>query len=161
MTNLNDFYKAIAQVSNTNDSTPLKRFLLGLYKGVFDNKNEEATYDLFLELFKKALKNESNVVDESWLEILEPPNIEVYEPVEYCLQVIRFQIAELEKMESDQLSLEDEMFGVESEEGHSWYNFDPFTNFECGIHGLIDSHYKESLSWATLGEIIETGRVYE
>lgn len=161
MKSLNELYEAIGEVSITNDSVPLKRFLLGLYREVLENKNEEATYDLFLTLFKKALKNESTDFDEDWLEITDPPNTEDYTPIDYCLQVIRFQVAELEKIESDNLSLEEEMFGVESEDGHTWYNFDPFTNFECGIHGLMDSDYNESLSWATLGDIIEMGRVYE
>ena len=64
--------------------------------------------------------------------------------------------------------LEDKMryFGVTSETGNLWYNFDPFTNLECGLRGTLDNEEEEeesdfSPTWQYLGELLETGRIYE
>ena len=53
-------------------------------------------------------------------------------------------------------------FGIDSETGHRWFNFDPLNILECGLTGMEANGFNEDLqSWVFLGEIIEMGRVYE
>ena len=56
-------------------------------------------------------------------------------------------------------------FGIKSETGHRWCNFDPMTNLECGARCILDSEDDNEndfvVSWQTLGELLEMGRIYE
>ena len=56
-------------------------------------------------------------------------------------------------------------FGIDSETGNRWYNFDPMTNLECGARCILDNEDDEDkefiVSWQTLGELLEMGRIYE
>lgn len=161
MKSLSDLYTEINKLSVTGEPIPLNRFLIGLHEQMLENRGKEASFSLFLQIIKKALSNENSDFNEEWLDITDPPDMGQLEAFEYALQVVRFQIAELVKMDIEKLSLEEEMFGIESDDGHTWYNFDPFTNIERGIQGLIDAATGEKITWVTLGEILETGRIYE
>ncbi|GHU26826.1 hypothetical protein AGMMS50256_05050 [Betaproteobacteria bacterium] len=89
--------------------------------------------------------------------------------IDYAIAVIEFQIAELHRMAGKQLENEYKYFGIDSETGNRWYNFDPHTNLECGARGLgfADPDEEDEIpetvdySWRLLGELLETGRYYE
>ena len=66
-------------------------------------------------------------------------------------------------MQNKQLENELRYFGVDSETENRWYNFDPFTNLECGAAWLLSGRedQKMNVNWKTLGILLETGRIYE
>lgn len=83
----------------------------------------------------------------------------------FTVEVIQFQIAELHKMQDKQFKNEYKYFGINSETKNTWYNFDPFTNLECGINGLlqqpVDDHSEFLAEWPIIGLLLEIGRAYE
>ena len=56
----------------------------------------------------------------------------------YTQAVILFQIAELHRMKDKELHNEMRSFGITSETGYDWYNFNPLDLLECGARGLCD-----------------------
>lgn len=53
-------------------------------------------------------------------------------------------------------------FGIDSETGHRWYNFDPYMNLECGLRCMDDNDDNlEKLDWVFIGNLLEDGRIYE
>jgi hypothetical protein len=86
---------------------------------------------------------------------------------DYTIAVIKFQIAELHKMQGKQLEDEWRHFGIDSETGNRWYNFEPDSILECGMRCYLDHGDDESndeefeVSWLTLGDLLEMGRIYE
>lgn len=138
-------------------------------------------------MIKKAFNGIPEDFDPHWLNIQDPP-IEELElnfgdpdlPIEiierrssgkeedfaFLLQVLTFQIAELRRMSGKQLDNQYRYFGVESETGHYWYNFEPFANLESGIRGYMDNiregkRPSEIITWKALADMIELGRIYE
>ena len=88
------------------------------------------------------------------------------EDFKYLVDVLHFQIAELNRMKSRKLQEQGKYFGVESASGHHWYNFEAFANIEAGVRGYLDNisigtHSASPVTWRTLGEVIELGRIYE
>lgn len=108
----------------------------------------------------------------------------------YSRAVLLFQIAELHSMRGKQLNDEQRYFGITSDSGHRWYTVDPFSLLECGAACLLDSGSESSASpaygwenmtlrdekygadadnesrpfpvnWATLGLLLDMGRIYE
>ena len=83
----------------------------------------------------------------------------------YSAEVIKFQLAELNRMHaSGQLADDSKFFGMVSPSGHGWYNFDPFSLLECGARGLMDHEGEDApvrSGWEMLGELLEMGRTYE
>lgn len=83
----------------------------------------------------------------------------------YSAEVIKFQLAELNRMHaSGQLADDSKFFGMVSPSGHGWYNFDPFSLLERGARGLMDHEGEDApvrSGWEMLGELLEMGRTYE
>ena len=84
----------------------------------------------------------------------------------YCpaCAVIIFQVAELHRMRGQELQNELRHYGITSETGYSWYNFDPLTLLECGAQGLEDRLGEETAvaeDWSLLGDLLDLGRYYE
>jgi hypothetical protein len=83
----------------------------------------------------------------------------------YTIAVLQFQIAELHKMKGKQLNDEGRSFGIDSETGNRWYNFDPYSILECGMRCYLDycedDEQEFEVSWQTLGDLLEMGRIYE
>ena len=95
-------------------------------------------------------------------ETIDKTNTSDLTPYDFTIEVLKFQIAELHKMKGKQLENEYRYFGVQSETGNSWYNFDPFVNLECGARCMEDNEMDfSSLDWSFIGELLENGRIYE
>jgi len=184
--NSNDLYEQICSFPDRYENRDLKEYLLALLKLVEQTKNQDLTPDLLLKLLQEAFTSQPAVFNSDWLKIIAAPdenimskkftNPEISSIIDksvisnksnfdYTIAVIQFQIAELHKMRDKQLKDEGRYFGIDSETGNRWYNFDPFTNLECGARGLIDNAEDENedmeLTWQTLGELLEMGRIYE
>ena len=186
--NSNDLYKKVSSLPDSYENRDLEEYLLALYALVEKHQEREMTDELFIELFSQAFTSEPAIFKEDWLLYENPPHNNgllrkftnpaikdslpqpnTAQPniagVNFTLEVLRFQISELHKMQGKQLKEESRYFGIDSETGHRWYNFDPFTNLECGVSCMIDNSEDEDenveINWATLGELLEDGRIYE
>jgi hypothetical protein len=181
--NPTEFYHHISKLPNRYENRDLEEYLLALLKLVERNKNKELTYDLILEIIHEAFTSEPAVFNNDWLVCSSAPdenrmskkltNPEIGEqidksnsadlsPYDFTIEVLKFQIAELHKMRGKQLENEYRFFGVESETGNSWYNFNPFANLECGAKCMEDNEMDfNSLDWSFIGELLENGRIYE
>lgn len=186
MMSLSDFYTKVTDLPERFENRELKQYLLALYQLTEANKSKEPTLELFIELLENSFVTEPADIDPSWLTITKAPdenrmNHKFTNPVVsktfdkslksetegfgFLAAVLKFQIAELHKMEGKQLKNEMRYFGVDSETGNRWYNFDPFTNLECGVRCMLDGfdgdETEVDVSWTTLGELLENGRIYE
>ena len=86
------------------------------------------------------------------------------DPWQYACAVIIFQVAELRRMRGQELQNELRHYGITSETGYSWYNFDPLTLLECGAQGMEDRLGEEAVvaeDWSLLGDLLDLGRYYE
>ncbi len=176
-------YKCVAKFRDTQTNRDLEEYLLALYKIVQENKDSIFTIQLAVNMLEKAFTAEPAEFKEEWLEITESPqtnamsrkftNPEIKDEIDktrvrnisdynYTLEVIKFQIAELHKMRGKQLEDEFKYFGITSETGHSWYNFDPIGNLECGTSCML-AHNENvaNIDWTFIGDLLEDGRVYE
>ncbi len=176
-------YKCVAKFRDTQTNRDLEEYLLALYKIVQENKDSIFTIQLAVNMLEKAFTAEPAEFKEEWLEITESPqtnamsrkftNPEIKDKIDktrvrhvsdydYTLEVIKFQIAELHKMRGKQLEDEFKYFGITSETGHSWYNFDPIGNLECGTSCML-AHNENlaNIDWTFIGDLLEDGRVYE
>lgn len=164
----------------------LEEYLSAIYKNIYDNidiySKEPFSLELAFGILKESFASEPAVFDERWLEITSPPNsdrtcrkftnpeikdsidktiISSSYGIEYTLDVLKFQIAELHKMRGKQLEDKYRYFGIDSETGHRWYNFDPITNIECGLRCMDDNDDDENFDWSFIGNLFEDGRIYE
>lgn len=180
---IDEFYDRITDLPKQYENRDLEEYLLALYGLVLKRKEEPMTCDLFFELLENAFTENPVEFDEAWREKQNPPDgnrmfrkftnpdfahlmkeerDSTLTPVDYTLQVLQFQIAELNSMRGKQLDHEYKYFGINSDAGHRWYNFDPFGNLECGARCMEDNNDRmDNIDWALLGELLEDGRVYE
>ena len=181
-----DFYKQICSLQERYENRDLEEYLLALLKLVEQAKDQNLIPDLLLKLLQEAFTSEPAVFNSDWLKITDAPDENIMSKkftnpeissnidksivseksgIDYTIAVIQFQISELHKMRDKQLKDESRYFGIDSETGNRWYNFDPFTNLECGASCMIDNTENENedmeLTWQTLGELLEMGRIYE
>ena len=196
-----EFYKHIAQLSDSFESREMEEYLLALYKIIEENKSKNLTYKLLLKMIKDAFIGEPLEFKKEWLKCEESPdgnrmskkftnpeisksinkvndsNLKSYEfkfesikkendsnlnSYDFTVEVLKFQIAELHKMKGKQLENEYRYFGIKSETGNYWYNFDPFGNLECGARCMQDNEKDfNTLDWSFIGELLENGRIYE
>lgn len=181
-----EFYELICALPNNYENRDLESYLLALYTLVEQNQHKTLTPQLLIEILSAAFKSNPASFNNDWLAYTESPDSNTFsrkftnplikddidrrvisesEGIVYTFKVLQFQIAELHKMRDKQLKDEMRYFGITSETGNSWYNFDPFTNLECGIKCMIDNAENEEeifqVNWQTLGEILENGRIYE
>ncbi len=182
----NEFYIEIINFSQKYETRDLETYLSALYVLVLQHKDETVNAEFLLKILAEAFTSEPASFDEKWLKCEAAPhdngiirkftNPEIKEDLdrtfqlatdefEFTLSVLRFQIAELHKMRGKQLESEYRYFGIKSETGNDWYNFDPHTNLECGVRCGFDNSDDEEeemlVNWATLGMILEDGRIYE
>ncbi|WP_428070349.1 hypothetical protein [Chryseobacterium gambrini] len=68
-------------------------------------------------------------------------------------------------MKGKQLEDEWKYYGIDSETGNRWYNFDPSSILDCGMRCFMDGNkngdQEFKVSWRTLGDLLEMGRIYE
>lgn len=181
--NVTEFYNHISKLSDKYEDRDLEEYLLALFKLIETNRTKELTYDLALGLIGEAFTSEPANFENDWLDCNSAPdenrlskkftNPEIREnidksntsglsPYDFTIEVMKFQIAELHKMKGKQLENEYRFFGVQSETGNSWYNFDPFVNLECGARCMEDNDTDfSSPDWSFIGELLENGRIYE
>ncbi|WP_313185915.1 hypothetical protein [Sphingobacterium siyangense] len=182
----NEFYENICAFKGNFENRELETYLLSLLKLVEQEKNQNLTADLLLNLLQQAFTAEPEEFNPEWLNILKAPDENIISKkftnpetnasidksivsdksgIDYSIAVLQFQISELHKMNGKQLNEEMRYFGIDSETGNRWYNFDPMTNLECGVRCILDSEEDEVkefiVSWQTLGELLEMGRIYE
>jgi len=160
--NLTDFYNCICKLPDNHKNRDLEEYLLALHPLLLQNIENTPSFDLFHKLLEEAFTSKPTDLNNEWLDIINPPehnsNLTDFE---YLIEVVKFQIADLHKMKNKQVKNEMKYFGIDSETDHRWYNFDPFTNLECGVSGIMNGNSEKQVTWATLGEIIEYGRIYE
>ncbi len=181
--NVAEFYKHITKFSDKFENRDLEEYLLALFKLIENRRTEELTYNLILEILSEAFTSEPADFNNNWLDCNSAPdenrmskkftNPEIIEQIDksntsdlsaydFTIEVLKFQIAELHKMRGKQLDNEYRFFGIQSETGNSWYNFDPFVNLECGARCMEDNDANfTSLDWSFIGELLENGRIYE
>jgi hypothetical protein len=180
------FYEQVSDLPAKFKNRDLEVYLLALYGLVEQNKEKEMNAGLMLELLSKAFTEKPLSFNPDWLSRVTPPDGNIMsqkftnpefkdsidktpqvneEGIDYTLRVIEFQVAELHKMKNKQLKDEYRYFGIDSETGNRWYNFDPHLNLECGARCLVDSAESEEdqfhPTWQSLGELLEMGRIYE
>lgn len=184
--NTTDFYEQITALSEKHENRDLEEYLISLYTLVEKNKEQKMTGELLLQLLSDAFTTATIPFKKEWLACDKPPHdngiirkltnpdlkddfdrtfYTDIDGVEFTLEVLKFQIAELHKMRDKQLKNEYRYFGIRSETGHDWYNFDPFSNLECGARCLVDNADSEDeeieIGWHTIGMLLEDGRIYE
>ena len=84
----------------------------------------------------------------------------------YALKLIKFQCARPERIRaSSDLNDLQRRLGIVLPNGNRWYNFTPKSLLECGTMGIMDGADDENeavnISWMSLGEPLEIGRIYE
>jgi len=181
--NASEFYKHITKLSDKFDDRDLEEYLLALFKVIENKRTKELTYELILEIINEAFTSEPYKFKSEWLkcekapdenrmsrkftnpyisEAIDKTNTSDLTPYNFTIEVLKFQIAELHKMRGKQLEDEYRFFGIKSETGNSWYNFDPFVNLECGARCMEDNETDfDTLDWSFIGELLENGRIYE
>jgi len=181
--NAEEFYTQITSLSETFENRDLKEYLLALLKIVEENRSKTLTYELVIDMIKNAFISEPLEFEEEWLKYdtapdenrlskkftnpeisqsIDKSNYSTLEPFDFTIEVLKFQIAELHRMTGKQLDNEYRYFGIQSETGNSWYNFDPFGNLECGARCMDDNETDfDNLNWSFVGELLENGRIYE
>ncbi len=180
------FHEQIHDLRNHYQNRDLETYLLALLRLVKQDNAQNLNADSLLKLLQEAFGANPEAFNPGWLSIKTAPdenvmskkftNPEIDPPfdksvvsnrsgIDYAIAVLQFQIAELHKMKGKQLDNDMRYFGVESETGNLWYNFDPMTNLECGASCMLNSQADEDgefkVSWQTLGELLEMGRIYE
>ena len=181
--NSEEFYTEISKLNKSFENRNLEEYLLALYQNVIEHKRDEISYELILMIITKSFTSEPIQFENDWLNCITAPdenrisrkftnkeiNFEIdksnyseLKPFEFTIEVLKFQIAELHKMKEKQLKNEYRYFGVTSDTGNDWYNFDPFGNLECGARCMVDNEEDfEKSDWSFIGELLENGRIYE
>jgi len=180
----NEFYNHISSLQDNFQNRDLETYLLALLKLVDQEKEQSLNSNLLLRLLQDAFIAEPAEFNSEWLKITEAPDENIMSKkftnpainstidksivsdksgIYYTIAVIQFQIAELHKMKSKQLNDEMRYFGIDSQTGNRWYNFDPMMNLECGARCIVDSEEDADQafipSWQTIGELLEMGRI--
>ena len=155
----------------------LEEYWRSMYRAAIEIKDEKPTLQLFFELITKSINYPPLDFKPEWLNSISPPESNLFDATvkigkegvksefkefEFFTKVLEFQIAELRKMKGKQLENEHKYFGIDSETGNRWFNFDPLGILECGLGGFRANGFNKDLeNWIFLGEIIEMGRIYE
>ncbi len=172
------------QVNDFKDHVPARdliSYLLALYPSIQNNKEEVLTQELLVTLLSESFSSEPMEMDPSWLSISTIPerdkmyrrtknteDLDSYAKPEsrgwsnlaFTEEVLKFQIAELYKMRGNQLENDMKQYGVASETGTPWYNFDPLSNMSSGIRQLIARNPESAdIDWSVIGLIFQLGRV--
>ena len=162
----NDFYNHIERLPEEVANRDLETYLLALYGLMASYKNDTCTPNVCLELLVKAFAAAPIPYEEEWATIVTMPEAEDehLSAFDYTQAVILFQIAELHRMKDKELHNEMRSFGITSETGYDWYNFNPLDLLECGARGLCDYIGEDKTipnDWHFLGHLLDLGRYYE
>lgn len=182
-----EFIDEIDKLPENFENRDLEAFLLAIYKNLEDNRDiyvkEQPTLDLILCILKVSFTSVPAEFNIDWLNITQAPdpnrmsriftapelkdefdktNYSEKFGMDFTMDILKFQISELHKMRGKQLDDEYRYFGIDSETGNRWYNFDPLTNLECGARCMDDNgDINEKIDWSFIGNLLEDGRVYE
>ena len=179
--NTTAFGARIIRFSTEYDDRDLETYLLALFSLIEQHKDERVTHELVFDLLGKAFTNSPNILDPEWLNCNNPPDCSEWQfkytqaitkvedatlsgltPYTFTLEMVKFLIADLHKMRGKQLEDENRYFGIRSETGHYWYNFDPFSILRCGSACMYDNRWDISdLDWSFMGLLLDHGRQYE
>ncbi|MDJ1469452.1 hypothetical protein QNI19_13925 [Cytophagaceae bacterium DM2B3-1] len=186
--NTQEFSDQIYSFPNRYTNRNLEEYLRALYMLVMSHSHIQPNAFLFVQLLEEAFTAVASDINLQWLDYRNAPDANIVShkftnPLirtnidksvqtkltnfEYLIAVLTFQIAELYQMRDKELKNELRYYGVTSESGNIWNNFDPFTNLQCGIDCYIDNleeePYKTEIpsDWAFLGQLLEFGRIYE
>ena len=161
-----EFYNRVEQLPEEVENRDLETYLLALYGLLTECKDNPFSVILCLDLLKKAFTATPVPYDEQWGIVRKMPDEKGngMSSFAYTQAVIVFQIAELHRMRDKELQDELRYFGITSETGYDWYNFDPITLLRCGADGLY-AHNGEGVTipddWRFLAELLDLGRYYE
>src|SRR6187399_1092126 len=168
-----EFYQWIDDLPSRIQNRDLETYLSALYLQIEKQKARELTIEGLLTLLETSFKSEPLEFNPEWLEIISPPEFDMdwvdtkgdlNEEIIFTTNVIKSQIADLHKMQNKQLENKLRYFGIDSETENRWYNFDPFTNLECGAAWLLSDLKREdqemNVNWKMLGILLEMGRIY-
>ena len=183
MVNLKVLYYDLIIDQELPKELSLQTYLLALMAEIESNKDEELTQDLVKRIMVDSLSTEQPMeLNPKWLEIRSAPSFEVkyqtnataealdamtaddfeWEKIDFSLEVLRFQVAELEKMADNQLSNPMREFGISSPTGTPWYNFTVSDNLEAGLKALIDNKGEEmEADWSIFGLWLQYGRTHK
>ena len=160
----------------------LKNYLLSMINLIRQHQNEEMTHALAKEIMLGAVNAQPAAIDSEWQNIRSAPDPKVkyqktvdpealeamtvedfqWGPVEFSLEVLGFQVAELEQMEGNQLDNPMKEYGISSPSGTPWYNFTVQDNVEAGLRALIEKNEDEiTAAWSLFGVWMQYGRAYE
>lgn len=160
-----EFYNCIEQLPKEVTNRDLESYLSALYRIVTPHQNTPFSPTLCLELLKEAFSAKTATYEEQWTSIHSmPEETEHLSAFAYTQAVILFQIAELHRMKDKELHNEMRSFGITSETGYDWYNFNPLDLLECGARGLCDYIGEDETipnDWHFLGHLLDLGRYYE
>ncbi len=163
-----EFYEHICDLPARFENRSLQSYLSALLLLVQEEKAEELEVEKLLELLGSAFTSEAIAFDGEWLQIRSAPDQQVEVPAgkDFTIAVLKFQIAELHRMRNMAHVDKSATLGLKSPTGNYWYNFDPFTNLECGARSIIDSGGDGTKDefvchWEALGTLLEMGRIYE
>lgn len=151
---------------------PTLEVYLRSFHALLQLNTEKPSYDLFFEIARDAFHTAPSPLNDSWMEITEPPKIE--EDSEnskaIALETLIFLISDLRRMDHEGLLKRDPVIlcgGITSPSGHSWYNLEPHLFLECAARGAVDIAGSEAdvqldeISWSEFASILDLGRVYE
>jgi len=180
---LDDFNDRLSEIFNANEDRDLKPFLLAIYKILPEFDTRPVSLEILLEIVERGLTEAPAEMPKEWLDIEHAPsgnrlirkftsagvaksgikreNLDA-EGIEFTINAIRFQCAELTRMEGKQLENKFRWGGVISDTGHDWYNFTAAEVLHCGTACMIDNKENtDDIDWSFLGSLLEDGRVYE
>lgn len=171
----------ISGLKKVESDYDLQTYLQALYGNILSYKDEVFTQKLLIELLTSSFSSEPIPMEEPWLKITQSPEIDKsyrktkraddlgffskpehrgWSNLAFTEEVLQFQIAELHKMRGNQLENDMKQYGVASETGTPWYNFDPVSNMTSGIKLLIAKDYEpDKIDWSIIGLIFQLGRV--
>lgn len=181
-----EFYERISTLPQRFQNRDLETYLCALLPLVHAHRGQQPDAELLINLLETAFTSAPAEFDPEWFNHTEAPDENIMsrkftnpeiahkldksvvsdkEDFDFTVAVIQFQIAELHRMRGKQLDDKYRYFGIDSETGNRWYNFDPFGNLECGARCILDGGDGETaewhMTWQTLGELLEMGRIYE
>lgn len=159
--------QSILGFKETTPERDLQTYLQALYKNLLAQQEDILTQEVIVQLLSDSFTSEPQPMEDSWLEITTSPginkrNIQVKESASmtFTQEVLKFQIAELEKMKGNQRGNAMRQYGVASETGTPWYNFDPCDNLTSGINQLLkQSEVSKKTDWSLIGVLLQLGRV--
>ncbi|MBV9469015.1 MAG: hypothetical protein JOZ57_07185, partial [Abitibacteriaceae bacterium] len=146
----------------------LEEYLRALLAVVNRYQHAPCSCALLIRILKESFSCEPLPFNSDWLVYTAPPDMDSTQPpseklmdeFELLRRTLLFQIADLHRLTARHQINEYAGLGVISPTGHSWYNFDPASLFDCAMSGQEDGALAEfktaaarDCSWSTLAAI--------